>query len=125
MSDGCSLAEYARRRGLSRAAVTMAVRDGRLKKSVGRKKGRPFIIAVELADKEWATSTDYTRAPTSATGPNTMFWAKHTMVPSLGTHAEDPGAAPIAALGQCTGIVGVLIAVDGRAASAWRSRTPP
>lgn len=41
----------------------MAVKKGRLQASVGRLKGRPAIINVDLADREWAASTDLSKAP--------------------------------------------------------------
>lgn len=62
-ADPISLAAYARMRGVSREAVSVAVKKGRLQASVGRLKGRPAIIDVDLADREWAASTDLSKAP--------------------------------------------------------------
>jgi hypothetical protein len=52
--NGISLAEFARRRGVSRAAVTQAIRAGRLRDSVGRAGTKPVIMDVDLADREWS-----------------------------------------------------------------------
>lgn len=52
--------EYAKRRGVSQAAVSRAVKAGRLKASVAPGGG---ILDPVLADREWDASTDLTRAP--------------------------------------------------------------
>ena len=56
-----NLTEYARRRGVSKEAVSLAVKHGRLKNSVSRDdKGNPKI-APALADQEWEANTDKRR----------------------------------------------------------------
>lgn len=57
-----SLRAYARRRGVSPEAVSKAVQVGRLRESVVRVRGAPKIRDPELADREWAATTDLTRA---------------------------------------------------------------
>jgi hypothetical protein len=50
-----SLRAFARRLGHDESAVRKAVRSGRLAKSVGRDaRGKPVIVDVALATKEWA-----------------------------------------------------------------------
>jgi hypothetical protein len=60
-----SLASYARRRGVSRAAVTKAVQEGRLRRCVIEHHGRPAISDPELADQEWQENTRSTPSVTS------------------------------------------------------------
>lgn len=57
-----SLRAYARHRGVSPEAVSKAVQVGRLRASVTRVRGAPKIRDAELADREWAATTDLTRA---------------------------------------------------------------
>lgn len=67
MSSGCglltvakltSLTAYAKHRGITVQSVSRAVKDGRLTKSVTYDaRGKPKIADVELADQEWAAST--------------------------------------------------------------------
>lgn len=57
-----SLRAYARRRGVSPEAVSKAVAAGRLRESIVRVRGAPKIRDAELADREWAATTDLTRA---------------------------------------------------------------
>lgn len=57
-----SLRAYARRRGVSPEAVSKAIQVGRLRESVVRVRGAPKIRDPDLADREWAASTDLTRA---------------------------------------------------------------
>lgn len=52
--------EYAKRRGVSQAAVSRAIRSGRLVRSVTPSGG---IADAELADREWDANTDLTEAP--------------------------------------------------------------
>lgn len=51
---------YAKRRGVSQAAVSRAVQSGRLKASVAPGGG---IADPDLADREWDANTDTSRAP--------------------------------------------------------------
>lgn len=50
-----SMAEYARHRGVSKVAVTYAVRDGRISTTTNHSGKR--VIDSEAADKEWAANT--------------------------------------------------------------------
>jgi hypothetical protein len=53
-----TLTDYGKRRGVSPVAVSKAVKNGRLSESVGRdERGRPTIIDVEIADREWEANT--------------------------------------------------------------------
>lgn len=53
-----TLTEYAKRRGVSKAAVSKAIATGRLTKSVARnKRGQPSIADQDLADREWDANT--------------------------------------------------------------------
>lgn len=57
-----TLTEYAEHRGVSQPSVSRAVQSGRLRESVEHApNGRPLIVDVELADKEWAANTDATK----------------------------------------------------------------
>lgn len=65
-----SLREYAKHRGerglvgATPMAVSKAIKAGRLVKSVVRdSNGQPKIADPELADREWASGTDYSKAP--------------------------------------------------------------
>lgn len=63
-AEPMALRAYARRRGVSPAAVVKAIDDGRLEASVGRTDtGARFIADPVLADREWAENTDRTRGP--------------------------------------------------------------
>lgn len=60
MSDAApplSLRAYAKRRGVSLAAVQKAIFEGRLENSLGEHRGRRAIADPELADREWADRT--------------------------------------------------------------------
>jgi hypothetical protein len=64
-----SLKDYARQRGISAAAVTKAIKDGRLARGIvvdetGKRKVDPAI-----ADSEWAGSTDTTMGAPSHANP--------------------------------------------------------
>lgn len=52
-----TLSEYARRRGVSKVAVSKAIKAGRLRASVVFVSGRPAIGDPELADTEWHQNT--------------------------------------------------------------------
>jgi hypothetical protein len=59
-----TLTDYAKRRGVSKMAVSLAVKHGRLVKCIARDAhGRPCITDPELADREWLGNSDYTNAP--------------------------------------------------------------
>lgn len=58
-----SLRAYALRRGVSVQAVSMAIKNRRLVKSVVRVHGQPKIADPVLADQEWKAATDLSRAP--------------------------------------------------------------
>lgn len=62
-----SVRAYAKHRGVSHTAVLRAIDSGRLKDSVLRSVlGKTIgITDLELADREWAASTDLTKAPTA------------------------------------------------------------
>ena len=49
---------YARRRGVTQTAVSLAVKSGRLKASVVRVNGAPKIADPDLADREWRDGTN-------------------------------------------------------------------
>lgn len=60
-----SLRAYAKRRGVTAMAVSLAVKKGTLSASVVRDEyGQPKIGDPDLADQEWAANTDHGRAPT-------------------------------------------------------------
>jgi hypothetical protein len=62
-AEKMSLTAFAKRVGSHKVAVSRAFRSGRLKNSVQRdENGRPWIVDVELADREWA-EVDRSRAP--------------------------------------------------------------
>lgn len=64
-----SLRKYARERGISHTAVEVAIRSGRLSKSIAHDaKGRPKIADADLADKEWAANTDQSAPRNRITG---------------------------------------------------------
>jgi hypothetical protein len=59
-----TLTAYAARRGVSKMAVSRAVKAGRLARSVVRDdRGQPKIADPDLADREWSETTDLSRAP--------------------------------------------------------------
>lgn len=98
-----SLREYARHRaslglvGTSAMAVSKAVKNGRLKRSVVRDhNGDPKIADPELADREWAAATDHSKAPIAireraAVRPPA---AAPSRVPRPPLPVVDPGASP-------------------------------
>ena len=67
ISNGAaSLRAYARHRDVQLRAVQKAIEAGRLVRSVGRDaKGRPKILDVVLADREWDANTDAVKATPS------------------------------------------------------------
>lgn len=62
-----SMRAYARHRNVSATAVHRAIESGRLSTCVVRDAGGKFrgITDLELADREWAATTDLTKAPMS------------------------------------------------------------
>lgn len=61
-----TLTAYAKHRGVSKMAVSRAVKVGRLRESVTRDdRGRPQIADPAVADLEWDANTDLSRAPGS------------------------------------------------------------
>ncbi len=67
MSEGCTLAEYARHRGVTQQAVSMAIRDGRLHDSIDSSNPKRLRIAdIDAADREWDEKSDNTRKPNGA-----------------------------------------------------------
>ncbi len=55
---------YAKRRGVSKMAVSLAIKSGRLKACVVQDQwGNPKIGDPDLADREWDANTDLTKAP--------------------------------------------------------------
>lgn len=72
MSDSpISLRAYAKRRGCSAMSVSVAVRDGRLSRSVVRDEhGQPKIGDPDLADREWEANTDPVKRANAAGGVN-------------------------------------------------------
>ena len=64
-----SLSEYARQRGISPAAVTKAMRDGRISRGVILGSKGKKSIDTEIADAEWAASTDTTQGAPSHANP--------------------------------------------------------
>ena len=48
-----SVGAYARHLGVSHTAIQIAMRNGRLRRSVGRDARGPFVSNVALADREW------------------------------------------------------------------------
>jgi hypothetical protein len=52
-----SLRAFAKRHQVDEKAVRKAVQSGRLSKSLGSVKGKPFIADPELADAEWITNS--------------------------------------------------------------------
>ncbi len=64
-----SLGAYATHRGCSKAAVSKAIKRGRLKGSVVLVGGQPKIADVELADREWTQNTDQSRTTVPSAPP--------------------------------------------------------
>ena len=64
MADPMSLREYARRRGVSAKSVVRAIQSGRLLAAVVHTDQGPKIGDADVADREWSSNTDHTRAPT-------------------------------------------------------------
>lgn len=78
MAAPLSLRAYAKRRRCTLHAVQVAIRSGRLARSVAMVDGRPQIADADAADREWAANTDQTRRvpaaaprrPASVRGPD-------------------------------------------------------
>lgn len=96
-----TLTAYAKRRGVSKMAVSRAVKLGRLVESVVRDaRGVPSIRDPDLADREWAANMDYTRAPARSAvaplqvGPAPAGGAGAAPPPPPAPAEEDPPDAP-------------------------------
>lgn len=63
MAEPISLRAYGRRRGVSVQAVSRAIATERLRESVVWRRGIPKIADPDLADREWTSNTDLSRAP--------------------------------------------------------------
>lgn len=58
---------YAKHRNVTPMAVSLAIKTGRLSRSVVRDAmGSPKIASIALADQEWEANTDHTRSPQRA-----------------------------------------------------------
>lgn len=91
--------EYAARRGVSKMAVSNAVKRGRLRASVVRDEAGKFlgISDPDLADREWASKSDYTDAPQRAQTPPAEVAPALVAVPAHyepGRHVLVPDAEP-------------------------------
>lgn len=86
-----SCRQYAKRRGVTPMAVSVAIKVGRLRASVGRdENGQPKIVDPDLADREWAENTDHYKRP-----PAPAQVRVETGAFDDDTHdEEDPNAAP-------------------------------
>ena len=60
MSDPISQAEYSRLRGVSRAAVSLAIKHGRIRAGAIEQDGKIKILP-DVADQEWSINTDPSR----------------------------------------------------------------
>lgn len=57
-----TVTEYSVHRGVSQSTVSRAIESQRLRDCIERApNGRPVIVDVELADREWAANTDQTK----------------------------------------------------------------
>jgi phage terminase Nu1 subunit (DNA packaging protein) len=65
LSRPMAASTYARHRGVSPEAVRKAVESGRLERSIVIVRGKPKIIDVDLADREWEANTRAARPPTT------------------------------------------------------------
>lgn len=64
MSDNVvTIAEYARLRGVTRAAVNQAIKAGRLKECLATNEKGRLRLDPEAADREWAANTAHHRKP--------------------------------------------------------------
>jgi hypothetical protein len=57
-----SFADYAKHRGVSRNAVSKALKKGWLAEALGDRGGRPFVRDFAAADRSWDAHSDKTRA---------------------------------------------------------------
>lgn len=79
-----SLNAYAAQRGVTQEAVRLAVKDGRLAKSITYVNGKPKIADAVMADKEWAENTDQSKPRNRITGD-----PKHRRAPGEATKAME------------------------------------
>lgn len=61
-----SLRAFAKRIGVSHTAIEKGIASGRLKESIVREKGRPYIADAELAAKEWAAGASKPSGPSAS-----------------------------------------------------------
>ena len=83
--------EYARRRGVSRQAVSLAVRDGRIPTTEGGK------IDPRVADRQWRANTDEAKPRNSVSGHPRAGAGRPEAEPENG-HAKGPSYAQLRAV---------------------------
>ena len=90
-----SLRAFARRVGVDEAAVRKGIRNGRLERSIGQRRGRPVILDVALAMREWADNRDPAkgRAPRNSTASARETRPRSTKSP--GGRTRDTAGPPI------------------------------
>jgi len=98
---------YAKRRGISNVSVNRAIKSGRLSASVN---GDGQIIDAELADREWAASTDLSRA-------NTATLAKQLPVAPPAPEVEPAVEFAVESAGE-----GMSLADATRIEKVWKAR---
>jgi phage terminase Nu1 subunit (DNA packaging protein) len=96
--------EYARHRGVSQAAVSRAISQGRLVKSVN---ARGSIVDPALADREWDAATDLSKAPS---------YVRERAAGRAGSTGGAPPGAP-----NSSGTPGTL-AENNAAKAYWQAR---
>lgn len=93
MAEKTSIRGFAKTLGVSHTAVQVAIKAGRLKKSVGKgADGKPYIKDSALAQQEWASNTDQSKPRNIITGDP--------------KHRRDPAAAPAAASPRAAALAG-------------------
>lgn len=89
-----SLRAYARRRGTSAPSVLRAIKRGRLKASLVYIDGVAQIADPDLADREWSTNTDHSRAPGYVKERDAAASGVQTSAPPSQA-SPAPGAPPV------------------------------
>lgn len=94
-----SLRAYARHRDVSPTAVHRAIESGRLVKCVARNAAGKFlgITDLALADREWAESTDLTKAPMSVIVHTEQLGPPAAAPAPAGADLPEPAAAVVEA----------------------------